>query len=60
MATGKFEIISNRSHCKLAPLELSSPVTAIPGYLNMLKKQDNVLKSHLMKIIEAFKEDIKN
>jgi hypothetical protein len=27
---------------------------------SVIQKQDNELKSHLMKMIEAFKEDIKN
>ena len=31
-----------------------------PGYPNTHVKQDNELKSHLMEMIEAFKEDIKN
>lgn len=37
-----------------------SHTTTSPGYPTRPKKQDNDLKSHLIKIIEAFMEDIKN
>ena len=44
----------------MVPSEPSSPTIANPGYFNTLEKQDSDLKSHLMKMIEAFKEDINN
>jgi hypothetical protein len=44
----------------LASSEASSPNTASPGYSNRLEKQDVVLKSHLMMLIEDFKEYINN
>ena len=59
MARGKLKIISDRLQYNLAPPEPSSLTPASPRYPNMPEKQDNDLKSHLMKMIEAFKEDIK-
>ena len=38
----------------------TQPHTASPGYPNTHEKQDNDLKSHLMKMIEAFKKNINN
>jgi hypothetical protein len=58
MARGKHRIISDRTECNLAPSESSSPITTNPGYPNTHERQDNDLKSHLMKMIDAFKEDI--
>jgi hypothetical protein len=52
--------ISNRNQCHLATSELRSPTTASPGYPNTHEKQDSVLKSHLMKMLEDLKEDINN
>jgi chromosome segregation ATPase len=42
----------------LASLEPSYPTTASPGYLNTPEKQDLVLKSHLIMLIEDFKKEI--
>ena len=44
----------------MVPSEPSSPTTASPGNPNTPEKQDSDLKSDLMKVIEAFKEDINN
>jgi hypothetical protein len=44
----------------LAPSEPSSSTTASPGYTNTPENQGNNLKSHLIKMIEAFKKDIKS
>ena len=44
----------------MATTEPSSPTTASPGYARTAEKQDSDLKPHLMKMIEVFKEDIKN
>jgi hypothetical protein len=44
----------------LAPTEPSFSTTASPGSPNTPEQQDSDLKSHLMKMIEAFKEDINN
>jgi hypothetical protein len=60
MARGKHKIISYRTQCNAAPPEPSSPTTASSGYTNTSEKQHNDLKSHLMKILEAFKDDINN
>ena len=59
MAKGKCKTISNRSQYMWASSEPTSPTTAIPEY-NTPKTQEADLKSYLMKIIESFKEDIKN
>lgn len=40
--------------------EPSSPATESPGYHNIPEEQDYDLKSHLMRMIEAFKEDVNN
>jgi hypothetical protein len=55
---GKYKNIINRNQCNMAASESSSPTTTSPGYPNILEEQDNVPKSHLMKIIETFKENI--
>jgi hypothetical protein len=44
----------------MALSELSSPTTASPGYPNTLEGQDNDLTLHLMKMTEAFEEEIHN
>ena len=59
MGRGKCKTISNRNQCNLAPSELSSPISANPGYTNMPEKKDNALISHLMKTMEAVKGNIK-
>ena len=40
--------------------EPSSPTTASPEYNNIPENQEADLKSHLIKIIESFKEEINN
>jgi hypothetical protein len=40
--------------------EPRSPNTASPGYPNTPEKHDADLRSYLMKIIEAFKDDMNN
>jgi hypothetical protein len=52
--------ISARSQCNLIPSVPSSPTTASCVCTYKHAKQNNYLKSHVMKMIEAFKEDIKN
>jgi hypothetical protein len=59
MAKGKHKNISNRNLGYLASSETSSPTKESPGYLNTPEKQDYDLKSHLMTMIEDFK-DINN
>jgi hypothetical protein len=56
----KHKNIINRSQCKLASSQSSSPTTSSPGYPKTLEKQASDLKSYLMKKMEAFKEDINN
>jgi hypothetical protein len=48
--------ISNRNQCYLTSSVPSSPTTESPGYPNTPEKQDSDLKSHLMIIIEDFKD----
>jgi hypothetical protein len=60
MARGKHKVISCKIQCKLASSEPSFYDTASSGFPNMHEKQDSDLKSHLMKPVEAIKEDIKN
>ena len=62
MDTGKNKIIRNRTQCNSAPPEPSFHTTASPGYPNMPENesQNNDIKSHLMEMIEVFKEDINN
>lgn len=55
---GKSTYIINRSQCDIAPSEPNSPTTANPGDLNILKEKDSDLKSHLMRVIKDYKEDI--
>ena len=59
MARDKHKTISNRSQNTWASSERSSP-TASPEYINTPENQEADPKSYLMKIIESFKEDIKN
>ena len=44
----------------MAPSESSSPSSASPEYPNILEEQDCDLESYLVKMIEAYKEDINN
>jgi hypothetical protein len=48
--------IINRSQSKMAPSEPSSLTRANPKYLNTPEEQE--FKSHLMKMIKAFKKEI--
>ena len=59
MLRGKGKKISNRNQGSLASSKPSSPNTVSPGYPNTPEKQDPELKSHLMMMIEDFK-DINN
>lgn len=54
----KCKNISNRSQYTLEPSEPSSPIMAIPGYPSISEKKDSDLNYCLIKIIEAFKDDI--
>jgi hypothetical protein len=60
MAGGKHKNISNRNQGYLASSEPNSPTIASPGYTITPEKQDSVLKSLLMMMIEDFKKDINN
>jgi hypothetical protein len=42
----------------VTPSEHSYPTTASPGYPNRPEAQENDLKSNLIKMIEAFKEEM--
>ena len=60
MAGGKHKNISNRNQGYLASSEPNSPTIASPGFTITPEKQDSVLKSLLMMIIEDIKKDINN
>jgi hypothetical protein len=60
MGKGKCKNISNRKQGYLASLEPSVPTTASPGNPNTQEKQDSVLKSHLIMMIEVFMNNINN
>jgi hypothetical protein len=60
VAKGKCKNIINRSQCNMIPLEHSCPTTTSTWYPNISEEQNCGLKSQLMKIIEAFKENINN
>jgi hypothetical protein len=60
MARSKGKNIRNRNECYLASSEPSSSTTTSSGYPNTPEKQDYDLKSHLMMMIENFKNDISN
>jgi hypothetical protein len=60
VAKGKHKNLTNRKQDYLASSELNIPTIHSPGYPNTLEKQDVDLKSHLMMLIEDFKEDINN
>jgi hypothetical protein len=60
MVRGKCKNISNRNQGYLASSKPSSPITASPAYPKISEKQHSDLKSHLVKIIKTFKEDINN
>ena len=42
----------------MVPPEPGYPATASPGYSNIAEVQENDFKSNLLKMIEAFKEEI--
>jgi hypothetical protein len=58
MVKGKGKNIRNRNQGHMASSEPTSTTTVIPGYSNTSGKQDSDLKSHLMMMIEDFKNDI--
>ena len=58
-AKGK-NIRRNRNQDYLATSEPCSSTTVSPGYPKTLEKQNSDLKSHLMMMIEDFKNDINN
>lgn len=57
---GSIQLRTLRSTNNMTPSEPSSPNTASPGYLNTPEEKDCDCKSHLAKMIEAFKKDINN
>jgi hypothetical protein len=60
MARGKGKNISNKNQDYLASSDPHSPTTVSPGYPSTPEEQDSDLKSHLMMMIEDYKEDIIN
>jgi hypothetical protein len=59
VSRGNGRNISNRNQGYLASLEPSFPTTASPGYPNTPEKEDSDLKSHLLRMIEDFKKEIR-
>jgi hypothetical protein len=60
MVKDKHKIISNRSQNTWASSDPGSPIIEIPRYTNIPENLKSVLKYYLIKVIESFKEDIKN
>ena len=60
MVRGKCKNISNRNQGYLASSEPSSSTTPSPGYPRTQERLDSDLKSHLMMMIEDFKNEINN
>ena len=60
MVKGKHKNISNRSQYTLASSEPSSLTTASPRYTNTPKNKCAYLKSYLMKMVQAFNDNINN
>jgi hypothetical protein len=56
MVRGKGKNIRNRNQVYLALSEHNFLTTVSPGYSNTPEKQDSDLKSHLMMMIEDFKD----
>jgi hypothetical protein len=58
MEKDKCKNLTNRNQDYSASSKPSSPTTAIPGYPNILEKQDVDIKSHLILLIKDLKKDI--
>jgi hypothetical protein len=58
MATGKQKNLTNRNQDHLALSEHSTPTRASPEYPNTPEKQDLIIKSYLMMLVEDFKKGI--
>lgn len=58
MAKGQYKNTIKNNQGNTAPPDPSSPTIASPEYYNTAKAQENNPKSNLVKIIEAFKEEI--
>lgn len=52
-------IVNNRK-CNMAPQKPTNPTTARPEHSNVSEPQENNLKNNFMKMIRAFKEEMKN
>ena len=60
MAKSKLRNITNRNQGEMASSKCNPPTTTSPGYPNTSEKQNLVLNSQLMMMIEDFKKDINN
>jgi hypothetical protein len=60
MKKSKCKNFTNRNQEHWISSEPSSPNTAGPGYPNTSEKQDEDLKSYIMKVVEDFKKGINN
>lgn len=55
----KHKCVKNKKQCNFGPSDHSSTTTTSPRHLNTPEKKDSEIKSHLMKIANAFKKDIR-
>ena len=60
MVKGKLKNLTNRNQDYSPSSEPSTPTTTSPGYSNTPEKQDAILKSYLMMVVEDFKKGINN
>jgi len=58
MAKSSRKNTMNKNLGNMTPSEHKYPTIANPGYPNTTKEQGNDLKSNLVKMIEAFKEEM--
>ena len=58
IAKGPQKDTINKGHSHMTPLEHTYMSVVSPGYPNTTKAQENDLKSNLIKMIEAFKEEM--
>ena len=58
MAKGKCRNVTNRNQGNMAASEPNSPLTASPGYPNTPEKQDLVLKSLVMMLLQEHMKGI--
>jgi hypothetical protein len=58
MAKGHHKNTISKNQRNMAPSEPSYSTTTSPGYSNIFETQENDIKFNLVKMIEAFKEEV--